>query len=98
MNNGVFDVCECFSIKYTKSVIFVLDELVEKRIGRIMENTQSTIFHNGWIRKGCHYFDVFGYYMRPVSVLHHGVKGTEIELVITLFAMWSLAKEGSDPI
>eukprot|EP00171_Calliarthron_tuberculosum_P002931 IDg2931t1 len=84
-----------FSIKFTKSVIFKLTELVEQRIARILASTMGAIVHDGWTSNGTHYFAVFASFMRRVQVVRDGSLITVDEHCMPLLGVSPLAKKES---
>eukprot|EP00171_Calliarthron_tuberculosum_P003890 IDg3890t1 len=81
-----------FSMKLTKSVMFKLTELVEKRIAILMAGTKGAIIHDGWTSSGMHYLGVFVSFMRRVEVTRSGAVCNIEELCMPLLGVSPLAK------
>eukprot|EP00171_Calliarthron_tuberculosum_P003774 IDg3774t1 len=85
-----------FGVKYTKAVISKLTMLVERRIARLMNQTQGSILHDGWSHNGMHYFGVFASFMRKVPIVRNGVECDVEELCLVLISVSPLSKEVVD--
>ena len=84
---------EVFSVKHLNSVILKLTEIVEKRIGVVMKDTQGPIVHDGWTSNEIHYFGVSASFMEQAIVTRDGFESVEQEHCFPLLSLSPLTED-----